>query len=286
MNDEILITGATGFIGKRVAALLATKGWKFHGLGSGDGDIAERSTLDAFGNRFTRVIHLAGRTFVPDSWREPLAFERTNVEGTKNVLEFCRARGASLVFISAYVYGNPARQPISEQAPAAPNNPYATSKLLAEQVCRSYNEAHGVPVTVLRPFNVYGPGQPGRFLVPSLLRQAREGRAIEVQDLSPRRDWVFVDDVVSAIAAAVQKPHGYSVYNIGSGVSTSVEELAALVQRACGTALPVRSAGRPRENEIADTVADIAKARRELNWVPATSLIEGLERCVKELESR
>lgn len=287
MDDEVLVTGATGFIGRRVAALLDAKGRKVHGLGWRDGDLAERATLERLARRrFARVIHLAGRSYVPDSWHDPAGFERTNVEGTRNVLELCRATGASLVFVSAYVYGNAARQPIAEDVPVAPNNPYAKSKHLAEQLCRSYNAAHGVAVTVLRPFNVYGPGQDSRFLVPTLLRQASEGVAIEVQDLAPRRDWVFVDDVAAAITAAAQKPRGYSVYNIGSGVSTSVAELIALVQQAYGTALPVRTVGRPRQNEIADTVADIAKAGRELGWVPATPLEAGLCRCVEEMNKR
>lgn len=287
MNDETLITGATGFIGRRVAALLAAKGWTFQALGSRDGDIADPATLQPLGKRrFARVIHLAGRSYVPDSWHDPKGFEHTNVEGTRNVLELCRGSSATLVFVSAYVYGNVARQPIGETTPPSPSNPYARSKHLAEQLCRSYNEAHGISVTVLRPFNVYGPGQGDRFLVPTLLRQARAGVEIEVQDLSPRRDWIFVDDVASAIVVAAQKPRGFSVYNIGSGASTSVEELVGLIQRVCGTALPVRTAGRPRENEIADTVADIAKARRELNWMPATSLEEGLRRCAEDTEKK
>jgi len=285
VSDRVLVTGATGFIGRSVTARLTSDGVAFTGLGSADGDVADRATLGRLkGGKYARVVHLAGRSFVPDSWTDTAGFMRTNVGGTESVLEFCRESGAALVFVSGYVYGSSKRQPIREDTPPNPNNPYARSKYLAENSCRSCHERHGVPVTVLRPFNVYGPGQGPRFLVPSILRQVRDGSAIEVHDLAPRRDWVYVDDVAAAIVAAARGPRGFEVYNIGSGASTSVEELIRRIQAVCGTALPVRVIGRPRDNEIADTVADIAKARRELGWSPATALDEGLRRCVLELE--
>jgi nucleoside-diphosphate-sugar epimerase len=287
VNEEILITGASGFIGRRVAALLAAQGLRFLAMSSRDGDVADPRAFARLRNhRLRRVVHLAARSYVPDSWQDAEGFERTNVRGTENVLELCRDSGASLVFVSGYVYGNVSRQPIDERVPPAPNNPYARSKHLAEQACLACSREHGVAVTVLRPFNVYGPGQDARFLVPTILRQARGGGAIEVHDLAPRRDWVYVDDVAAAIVAAAREPKGFEVYNIGSGASVSVEELIQRIQVVCDTTLPVRVIGRPRENEIADTVADIAKARRELRWGPATGLDDGLRRCALELEKR
>jgi nucleoside-diphosphate-sugar epimerase len=194
--------------------------------------------------------------------------------------------GAPLVYMSAYVYGVVARQPISEEVTPRPNNPYAESKLLAEEACCAHASANDVPVTVLRPFNVYGPGQPARFLIPTILKQVLYGREVEVADLEPRRDWVFVDDVADAAAVAGQKSAGYRVYNIGSGTSMSVAELISRIQALAQTGLPVRSKKQQRSQEIADTVADISRAQRELGWSPAVPLDEGLRRCLEAMNRR
>src|SRR5688572_17268499 len=118
-----------------------------------------------------RVIHLAGRSYVPDSWEHPLAFYEMNVLGTLRVLEYCRANAARLVHVSSYVYGNPRSLPIAEDHPTQATTPYAHSKLLAEECCRFYAEKLGLGIVVVRPFNVYGPGQKEPFLIPSLIRQ-------------------------------------------------------------------------------------------------------------------
>ena len=285
MSERVLVTGATGFIGRALVRSLQEAGREVISLGGADGDIRRRATLAPFsGAGIATVIHLAGRSFVPDSWADPAAFLDVNVMGTTNALEFCRHEKASLVFLSAYVYGIPERLPIDEAAPVRPNNPYAQSKHLAEQVCRFYAEQLGVPVTVLRPFNVYGPGQGSTFLIPSIMRQLRSERSVEVLDLEPRRDWVFVSDVVSAIVAARARVAGYNVYNVGSGASHSVAEVISIAQRVAGTALPVRSAATKRPNEIHDVVADIAKARRDLGWSPTHDLDAGMMNCWLSLQ--
>src|SRR5258706_109713 len=108
-------------------------------LSSDDGDIADAATLARYHeHEFGRVFHLAGTTYVPQSWEHPLLFYRTNVLGTANVAEFCRRKRIPLTFVSAYIYGNPGSLPITEQCSAVPNNPYALSKFLAEEICEFY----------------------------------------------------------------------------------------------------------------------------------------------------
>jgi nucleoside-diphosphate-sugar epimerase len=285
--EPVLVTGATGFIGRATVECLKNDQREIVALGSADGDIADAGTLDPFrAHAFACVIHLAGRNYVPESWRNTAAFMRANLEGTIRVLELCREKRVPLVFVSAYVYGLVSGKPISEEELPAPRNPYAESKYLAEQACRSFFDSYGVPVTVLRPFNVYGPHQDERFLVPTIIRQVVQRKTIEVLDLGPRRDWVFVDDVAEAIVAASRRKTGYSVYNIGSGASVSVEELIQRIQEVARTELPVRSRNQPRAQEIDDTVADIGKAARELGWQPRTPLREGLQRCVEAMDTR
>jgi nucleoside-diphosphate-sugar epimerase len=139
-----------------------------------------------------------------------------------------------------------------------------------------YAQHFGLAITVLRIFNVYGPGQPEPFLIPLLVRQVGEGREIVVQDLAPRRDYVYVDDVAHAVAKALQTSDGFRVVNIGSGASHSVAELVQLVQEIWRTELPVRSKGIRRKDEIMDTVADIRAARELLGWRPEHTLEAGL----------
>lgn len=280
MNKAILVTGATGFIGRALVASLQPQAQKVIALGSSDGDICKPDTLRKWlGEKVGAVVHLAGRSFVPDSWQDPGAFIAVNAGGTSRVLEFCRQTGARLVLVSGYVYGVPESLPISESAPVRPNNPYALSKSLAEAVCSFYATHCGVHATIIRPFNVYGSGQPSHFLIPKILRQVLAGTEIEVMDLEPRRDWVYVDDVASALVAAVQHGNdGYNVYNVGSGVSHSVADVIAIAQEVAKTRLAVRSLEVARLNELQDVVADIAKARRELGWQPRVGLVDGIRR--------
>jgi nucleoside-diphosphate-sugar epimerase len=272
-----LVTGATGFIGRALCDALLREGHTPRPLSSGDGDISDPDTLSLL-PPVTEVFHLAGLTFVPESWVDPLEFQRVNVLGTVNVLEYCRRSGARLTFMSGYLYGQPERLPVSEATVPKPNNPYALSKYLAEQMCAFYASYCGVDVTVIRPFNVFGPGQPARFLVPHILNQVRERRAIVVKDLAPRRDFVYIADLVDALIRTLDRPAGYDVFNIGSGASVSVGELIATIQSVAGTDLPVACEGEVRSQEIVDVYADIAKAQRVLGWTPAHSLAEGLER--------
>ena len=278
---SILVTGAGGFIGSAVCRSLRRDGHAVAELSREAGDIAERATLENVG-AVQHVFHLAGRTFVPDSWKDPLEFQRVNVLGTTNVLEFCRARGSRLTYISAYLYGVPETLPVSEACALRPNNPYALSKCLAEQVCAFYAKHNDVEVTVLRPFNVYGPGQKAHFLIPQILRDVKERKAVRVKDLDPRRDYVYIDDLVDALGKTLDGPRGYNVLNIGSGSSISVRELIAVVQAVARTELPVFSEGKVRPNEIDDVYADIHKARTLLGWSPSVTLRQGIERMMIE----
>lgn len=252
-------------------------------MDSSDGDIASRETLTRFAKQdVAHVIHLAGKIFVPDSWGDPQTFCQINVLGTVSVLEFCRNHHIPLTYVSAYVYGHPDSLPIGEDSAIRPSNPYALTKRLAEEACEFYASAYDLPVTTLRPFNAYGIGQAEKFLIPEIISQVLDaGEIIAVKDLAPKRDYVYLDDLVTALLATLDEPGGYRVYNIGSGISLSVQEVIDIIQDIAGTQKKIVCDNVVRTNELMDVVADISKAGNELGWHPGFSFHEGIENIIR-----
>lgn len=224
------------------------------------------------------VAHVAGKTYVPPSYESPQLFYRDNLLTTLNLLELARLNGARFVLAGAYVYGVPRYLPVDERHPASALNPYTASKLLSEQLCASYQRDFGVPVTVLRIFNAYGPGQRQEFLIPKIVNGILEGR-LALGDPTPRRDFVYIDDVVEALLKALAHESPSSeVFNIGSGQSHSVDQAVGIALRASGRRVPVQYGESLRANEIPDSVADNRKAARVLGWRPSVDLETGIRR--------
>jgi nucleoside-diphosphate-sugar epimerase len=282
--SAFLITGGSGFIGRALIHRLDSKGVSVIGLSRSHGDISDQATLGPYRRSEIRhVFHLAARSFVPQSWSEPIEFHRVNTTGTLNVLEFCRERRVSLTYVSAYLYGQPVEQPIREDHPLVPNNPYSLSKMQAEIACEFYARTHGLQVAVIRPFNVYGFGQDENFLIPTILRQVLTANEIEVQDLAPKRDYLYIDDLVELLLATLNAPAGYNVYNGGTGSSLSVAEVIAAAQVEAGTSKPVRCVQSVRKHEIHDTRADVQKARKELGWSHKYEFRDGVRTIVARM---
>ena len=276
---SILVTGAKGFIGQRLVASLNQTGYKVLELRGGD--IADSATLNQFESEsIDFVFHLAGRTFVPDAWREPAEFQRVNVTGTLNVLELCRQRKIPLTYVSAYLYGIPKALPVKETDEITPNNPYALSKHMAESVCKFYADYLAVPLTIIRPFNIYGAGQKAHFLIPEIIAQILARQPIKLKDLTPRRDYLYVDDLIEALMLTMKIRKGSHLFNIGYGSSMSVSEIVDSIQSVAGTALPVISENVPRENEISDVYADISHAKNALGWHPKHTFEQGIRNMI------
>jgi GDP-4-dehydro-6-deoxy-D-mannose reductase len=276
---NILVTGAAGFIGQRLVVELKKTGHQV--LELTDGDIVEPSTLKQFDSQtIDFVFHLAGRTFVPESWCNPADFQRVNVTGTINVLDLCRQRKIPLTYLSAYLYGIPEKLPISETDVIMPNNPYALSKFMAESACRFYAEYFAVPVTIVRPFNIFGPSQKSHFLIPEIVSQVLANKPIKLKDLTPRRDYLYLDDLIEALMLTMNMGKGCHLYNIGYGSSLSVAEIVDTIQAVAGTSLPVICENAPRENEIPDVYADINHAKDELGWYPKHTFEQGIRNMI------
>lgn len=280
--NRVLVTGSGGFIGGAIARRLQAAGVEVLEAGRPSGiELSDWASVSGL-PECDSVIHAAGRTYVPDSLVNPLPFYRDNVTTTLHLLELARRRHAVFVLASSYVYGTPRYLPIDESHPVNASNPYMSSKLLAEQLCEAYHRDFGLPVVILRLFNVYGSGQRKAFLVPAIADGVRRG-VLRLGDRSARRDFVHVDDAADAFIAALGvRGTGFDVFNIGSGASVSVEELVAMMQRLSGRTFEVEYGAQTRTSEITDVVADITSARQVLGWQPRIDLETGLRRVLEE----
>jgi nucleoside-diphosphate-sugar epimerase len=283
-SRNILVTGGNGFVGKHLVQRLRAAGHSTLAHSTAEGDLA-RCSLPY--EDVEHVFHLAGRSYVPDSWADPRGFYEANVLSTVNVLELCRRTKASLTFVSSYVYGKPLWIPVNEEHPVQPFNPYSHSKILAEQVCDFYSAHHGMQIATVRPFNIYGPGQDERFLIPILIRQALDSTTdkIEVADDRPRRDFLFVADLVDLLLALFEKKAS-GVYNAGSGSSIGIGELVGILNDLIPTPKRLVSRGESRPQEVPDLCADVTKAKSELGWEPSTDMASGLRSMVISVRSR
>ena len=279
MKKTILVTGSDGFVGINLVNELKKQGYIVYTFDKNDGDIAE-TVLD-FQN-IEHVFHLAALTFVPASWENPADFYRTNVMGTNQVLELCRKTNCSLTYLSSYVYGIPEYFPIDEKHSIIPNTPYNHSKLLGEELCKFYNKNFGVDVTIFRPFNIYGIGQNKNFLIPTIVSQVldKETTEIKVQNLSPKRDFLYIDDFISALIKTIELKE-FNTFNIGSGKSYSVNEIINFALEISNEQKTIIETVKNRINEVNDVVSDISLIKKILDWEPKFDMKKGLELIIK-----
>ena len=295
---NFLITGSAGFLGSTLANYLVREGQQVRGiddLSTGDpqalspdvlftrGDVNDRPKLWTLLQDVDCVYHLAARVSVPESVLYPREYNAVNVGGTVSLMEAMRDVGVRrVVFISSgAVYGDQAHQPLQESATPNPRSPYAVSKLAAEYYVRTIGDLWGIESVCLRVFNAYGPGQhlPASHppVIPNFLRQAmRTGTLVMYGDGAQTRDYVYVDDVVSAMLAAATAPGiNHFVINVGSGKETSIRELVRLAMEVTGTNAEVIK--NPRTDVgVSRMRADLSLAREKLGYTPRFSLEGGL----------
>ncbi|MDD1720581.1 MAG: GDP-mannose 4,6-dehydratase [Euryarchaeota archaeon] len=294
MADRVFVTGATGFLGSHLVDCLTERGTAITALVRNRSDLSTRnaasvtflqgdlthpfSIIDA-----TTVFHLAAISHVGHALKDPRRTFETNTAGTVNVLEAirCSSTVQKLVFVStAHVYGPPRYLPIDEAHPLQAHEPYAASKLAAEAFVSAYGSAYGLPVAIARLFNVYGPRQHPDFVIPSIINQALVKDALSLGNLTPTRDFTYVDDVIDALIQLATV--GKGVYNVGSGVEVSIETLVTLIARILDkrvTTTSTQKRRRPNDVEIDRMWADNSRIRA-LGWCPRVGLTEGLRRTI------
>lgn len=295
---NFLITGAAGFLGSSLANYLVREGHQVRGLddlSAGDpealsphvlftrGDVSDRPKLWTLLQDVDCVYHLAARVSVPESVLYPREYNATNVGGTVSLMEAMRDVGVRrVVFISSgAVYGDRGEQPLQESASPNPRSPYAVSKLAAEYYVRTIGDLWGIETVILRVFNAYGPGQhlpPSHPpVIPHYLRQALRGSTLVMHgDGAQTRDYVYVDDVVSAMISAATAPGiNHMVVNVGSGTETSIRDLIRLIMEVTG--LKVEAITNPRNDPgVSRMRADLTLAREKLGYQPHITLDNGL----------
>jgi GDP-4-dehydro-6-deoxy-D-mannose reductase len=293
-----LVTGADGFVGKHLTSHLRARGDDVVGVDR-DCDVTDLArVLETIREAKPDVIyHLAAMTHVGDSWVSPTEFVRVNVLGTRNVMEAAHqaAPDASLLFVSsADVYGvvSADELPIEETHRAVPVNPYSQSKREAEILVKKMAREYGLRALIVRPFNHVGPGQSVKFVVPALvdrlLDASRSGaREIPVGDLSVRRDFSDVRDVVRAYRRLVEHGTSCEIYNVASGVDVSLADIAQdLVSRIAPGVRLVSDPSLLRPVEVPVMRGSFAKIHEVTGWEPSIALETSLSDVIGDLRSR
>ena len=278
----IAVTGSEGFVGKKLVENLKQENHQVIEIDLSKGiDITKTTDCETI-PYFDTMIHLAAKSFVPDSYITPIDFYFTNTVGTLNMLELCRKYNARFIFTSSYVYGIPIYLPIDENHPLMAFNPYSDSKIMGEELCRSYQKFFNVNSIIVRPFNIYGNLQHDNFLISSIIKQAQSG-TINLQDSRPRRDYIYIDDIILAYIKIVNNLDlKFETFNLGSGISYSVKQVTDIINSLHSGKLKINFSEKQRPNEVLDTVADISNAKRLLDWFPKISIEKGLEKIFYE----
>jgi dTDP-glucose 4,6-dehydratase len=310
MGRKVLVTGAAGFIGSHLTERLVRDGQqvrafvRYNGrddrghLGELPAEIqaaieVERGDLkDPLAVRRAIqgrewVFHLGALIAIPYSYHNPYDVVQTNVVGTAHVLDACRESDSLVRLVltsTSEVYGTAETVPIDERHPLQGQSPYAATKIAADALGESYHRAFGLPVTILRPFNTFGPRQSARAVVPAIISQALARPAVKLGRLDPRRDLTYVKDTAAGFISIAGCDAALGrVVNIGRGTDISIGELVELIGRRLGRTITVETDQeryRPAASEVERLLACTALAQSMWGWKPQYSLEDGLDETI------
>ena len=306
-GETVVVTGAGGFIGSHLAESLVRCGAKVRAVVHYNSrqdlgnlalvepdvrramevralDVADPFSVRSVVEDAACVFHLAALIGIPYSYVAPASYVETNVRGTLNVLEAARlCRTPRVVHTStSEVYGTAVYAPIDENHPLQAQSPYSASKIAADKLAESYARSFELPVSVLRPFNTFGPRQSERAVIPTIIAQLLRGnRPIALGSLDPVRDFTFVSDTARAFVAVAESDATIGlVCNAGHGKGISVGDLASKVAQLLGVNVEIQHEPgrvRPRDSEVGQLICDAGRLRQLTGWIPEVSLQQGLE---------
>ena len=310
VSKKVLVTGADGFIGSHLAEALVREGYAVRAMALYNsfghwgwldrspedikkemeivaGDVRDREWVGRAAAGVDIVFHLASLISIPYSYRAAESFIDTNIKGTLNLLAAARESGVEkfLHTSTSEIYGTAQKIPIDEQHPVNAQSPYAATKIAADSLAESFYRSFGLPVTIIRPFNTYGPRQSARAVIPTVITQLAAGKKeIKLGALSPGRDFTYVADTVGAFAAAA-KAEGITgaTVNVGSGKDIPVGELAKKIAALMNREIVIvedKQRLRPENSEVMRLVCDNRRAGELLGWKPEISLDDGLQKTI------
>ncbi len=311
-HNKILVTGADGFIGSHLTEELVRRGFpvrafvlynSFNSWGWLDhspkeikeqlevfpGDIRDPYGVKKAMSGCSTVFHLASLIAIPYSYHSPDTYIDTNVKGTLHILQAAKELGVDRIIhtSTSEVYGTARYAPMTEEHPLQGQSPYSASKIAADQLALSFNYSFDTPVTVIRPFNTYGPRQSARAVIPTIITQIASGRRkIQLGALEPTRDFNFIKDTIEGFISAIFSEHSVGeVIHIGSGYEISIYDMVHLIAEVMEVEVeieqdPIRL--RPKKSEVDRLCADSTKAQRLLAWQPKYGGREGLKRGIAE----
>ena len=312
-TKKVLITGADGFIGSHLTERLIAQGARvrafvmynsFNTWGWIDtfspkdkeaaeivcGDIRETDLLKQTLKDIDIVFHLAALIAIPYSYASPSSYIKTNVEGTLNLLQTSMDYGVQKIIhtSTSEVYGTAQYVPIDEKHPLQGQSPYSASKIGADMVAESFYRSFNLPVSIVRPFNTYGPRQSARAIIPTLILQMLKGQTIRVGSLHPIRDFTYVADTVEGfIKAAESEGTEGEVINLGSNQGISIGELTNTLSQIVGKEVTIECEEervRPAHSEVNRLLCNNQKAKELIGWQPSVNLKEGLAKTVNWLK--
>ena len=312
ISKTVFVTGADGFIGSHLTEQLVRRGYRVRAFicynsqnswGNLDqcpaeikdqielisGDVRDAYCVKNAMRGSEIVLHLAALIAIPFSYQAPGSFVETNIRGTLNILEAARDLGIEKVVhtSTSEVYGTAKIVPITEEHPLQGQSPYSATKIGADHLALSFYNSFATPVTIIRPFNTYGPRQSARAIIPATIIQIANGqKQIKLGALHPTRDFNFVLDTVRGfIAAAESQGSNGEVINIGTGFEISIGDTVALIAEVMNANIEITTDSerlRPEKSEVTRLLADNSKAKRLLGWSPEYGDREGLKRGIEE----
>ena len=276
--SKILVTGSSGFIGKKVVRKLDEFEIITDSNDSEHIDLQNREQVMKLDSADI-VIHLGGKT--PQSELKWSEYFDNNVIGTLNVLEYCiQKKVKKIIYVSSYVYGNPKYCPIDENHPINPHNAYTESKYLGERLCEFYCNRSDLNLIILRPFNIFGESMKEGFLITNLINSVKTGKKVIIVNKNSKRDFLYVDDFVDLIAKLIDWNFKFEVFNVGAGESHSFEEIIKKIEKTTSQKINVNYEEN-KEIFIDDITSDISKIKNQIDWQPKIKFDEGLERILK-----
>ncbi|SEO70784.1 NAD-dependent 4,6-dehydratase LegB [Propionispora vibrioides] len=314
-GKKVLVTGGEGFIGSHLVEDLVRNGAEvtalvqynsFNNWGWIDafdkdiksqlkvvtGDIREYDCINKFIKGQQVVFHLAALIAIPYSYLSPMAYVRTNVEGTTNVLEACKENGIEKIVhtSTSETYGTALYVPINERHPLQGQSPYAASKIGADKMVESYYKSFNLPVATIRPFNTYGPRQSARAVIPTIISQILSGKkTLKLGKISPTRDFNYVKDTVAGFVEIAKSENTIGeVINVGSNREISIGDLVGKIIGLTACSVKVicdEERLRPEKSEVNRLWADNQKMMQLTNWCPQYSLDQGLRETIDWMQN-